>query len=58
MKIVWTRKARGRFVDILDYIEKRFGGTARQHLKIKTKEFTVLLRAFPEIGTLEIRDRN
>ena len=58
MKIVWTRKARNRFVDILEYIEDKFGRTVRDHFKIKTKEFTMLLREFPEIGTLEIRDRN
>lgn len=58
MKIIWTRKAEGKFINILDYIEKKFGETARQHFKIKTKEFTILLREFPEIGTLEIRDRN
>ena len=58
MKIIWTRKAVGRFVDILDYIEEKFGKTARQHFKNKTKEFTILLKEFPEIGALEIRDRN
>jgi len=58
VKIIWTRKAEGRLVDILDYIEEKFGETARLHFKIKTKEFTILLREFPEIGTLEIRDRN
>lgn len=58
MKIVWARTARNRFADILDYIDKEFGGAARQHFKIKTKEFTTLLREFPEIGTLEIRDKN
>jgi plasmid stabilization system protein ParE len=58
MKIVWTRKARNRLVGILDYIDDKFGGTARDHFKIKTKEFTMLLSEFPEIGTLEIRDRN
>ena len=58
MKIIWTRTAEARFFAILDYIEKKFGETARQHFKIKTKEFTILLREFPEIGTLELRDKN
>jgi plasmid stabilization system protein ParE len=58
MRVIWTRKAEGRFVDILDYIQKKFGETARQHFMIKTKEFTILLREFPEIGTLELRDKN
>jgi plasmid stabilization system protein ParE len=58
MRIVWTRKAQNKFVDILEYIEQKFSETARDAFKIKTKEFTVLLDKFPEIGTLEIRDRN
>lgn len=33
MRIIWTKKAEGRFVDILDYIEEEFGETARQHFK-------------------------
>lgn len=59
MKIIWTtRKSRNRFADILDYIEKDFGESARQHFRTKTKEFTILLKEFPQMGALEIRDKN
>ncbi|MEX2231186.1 MAG: type II toxin-antitoxin system RelE/ParE family toxin [Cyclobacteriaceae bacterium] len=54
MKIIWTRRARTQFTDILDYIEREFGEGPMEHFKTKTKEFTVLLKEFPEIGTLEV----
>lgn len=58
MRLIWTKKARDRFADILDYIEKEFGATARKQFRTKTKEFTKLLKEFPEMGTLEISDKN
>lgn len=57
MRIVWTEKARKGFSDILDYIELKFGNTARQSFTVKTKDFTRLLSEFPEIGTLEIPEK-
>lgn len=57
MKITWTRKAEKRFTEILDYIEMEFGQTSRDHFKTKTKDFTTLLKEFPEIGTLEVGDK-
>jgi len=57
MKIVWTRTARKKFNEIVEYIHHRFGETARQSFITKTKDFTTLLVEFPEIGTLEIPDK-
>jgi plasmid stabilization system protein ParE len=57
MTIVWTKKARKRFSEILDYIELKFGDSARRSFITKTKDFTRLLYEFPEIGTLEIPDK-
>lgn len=54
MKIIWTRRAQTAFADILDYIGREFGETSREHFKRKTKHFTLLLKEFPEIGTLEV----
>ena len=54
MRIVWTKKARKRFGEILDYIHLKFGDTARHSFITRTKDFTRLLYEFPEIGTLEI----
>ena len=57
MRIVWTKKARKRFSEILDYIELKFGDSARHSFITKTKDFTRLLYEFPEIGTLEIPEK-
>jgi plasmid stabilization system protein ParE len=57
MRIVWTKRARGRFSEILDYIKLKFGDTARQSFVTRTKDFTRLLYEFPEIGTLEIPEK-
>lgn len=54
MKIIWTRNAKRRMADILDYIEKEFGIISGEHLRTKTKDFTILLEEFSEIGTLEV----
>ncbi len=58
MRIVWTKKARKRFGEILDYIQLKFGDTTRRSFITKTKDFTRLLYEFPEMGTLEIPEKN
>ena len=57
MKIIWTRKAGKRFTEILDYIEREFGQTSKEHFRTKTRDFTILLKEFPEIGTLKFPAR-
>jgi plasmid stabilization system protein ParE len=57
MRLFWTKKARTRLAEILDYIEEEFGEAARQQFRSRTHEFTNLLKEFPEMGSLEIRDK-
>lgn len=57
MRLIWTKTARSRFAEILNYIEREFGESARQQFRSKTKEFTTLLKEFPEMGAVEIRDK-
>ena len=57
MRIVWTKRARKRFGEILDHIQLKFGDNARHSFITKTKDFTRLLYEFPEIGTLEIPEK-
>ena len=57
MRLIWTKTARSRFAEILNYIEEEFGESARQQFRSKTKEFTTLLKEFPEMGAVEIRDK-
>lgn len=58
MKLTWTKKARDRFGEILNYIEDEFGDFAREHFRTRTKEFTKLLKDFPEMGSIEVREKN
>ncbi|HEX9649874.1 MAG TPA: type II toxin-antitoxin system RelE/ParE family toxin [Cyclobacteriaceae bacterium] len=57
MRLFWTKKARTRLAEILHYIEEEFGEAARQQFRSRTHEFTNLLKEFPEMGSLEIRDK-
>lgn len=57
MTLFWTKNAKNRFEKILDYIEKEFGHAARHDFRTRTKEFTVLLKEFPEIGSIEVREK-
>ncbi|MDP4809938.1 MAG: type II toxin-antitoxin system RelE/ParE family toxin [Saprospiraceae bacterium] len=58
MKLVWTEKAQQRIGEILEYIEREFGAKARQTFREKTQDFTRILIQFPEMGTLEIKEKN
>jgi plasmid stabilization system protein ParE len=58
MKLVWTEKAQQRISEVLEYIEREFGAKARQIFLEKTQDFTRILIEFPEMGTLEIKEKN
>lgn len=58
MELVWTKRAEKKFSEILNHIEDEFGSIARQSFRSKTRDFTALLVEFPEIGPIEIRDKN
>lgn len=58
MKLVWTEKAQRRIGEVLEYIEREFGTKARQTFIEKTQDFTQILIEFPEMGTLEIKEKN
>ncbi|SRR5258706_15189380 len=58
MKVVWTKTAQKRLQAILFYIQKEFGDNAKMHFRTRAIDFTKLLAEFPEIGTLEIKEKN
>ena len=58
MRIVWTKRALRRLSEILEYIEIEFGVVARESFRSQTKDFTRLLAEFPEMGTLEVKEKN
>lgn len=57
MTLTWTKNAKIRFEEILDYIEKEFGHAARHDFRTRTKEFTFLLKEFPEMESIEVREK-
>ena len=58
MKVVWTKTAERRLQEILFYIQEEFGDNAKMHFRSRAMDFTKLLPEFPEIGTLEVKEKN
>lgn len=46
MRIVWAKTAKKRLVEILDYIQLKFGDNITQSFRTKTRDFTRLLSEF------------
>ena len=57
MKVVWTKTAEKRLQEILDYIQQEFGDNPKQQFRSRAMDFTMLLPQFPEMGTLEVRQK-
>ena len=57
LRVSWTKRSVNQFVQIQDYLESEFGLNIRNAF---TKKFFVILenlQTFPELGTLEVRDK-
>lgn len=57
-EVVFTKRAERDFESILNYISNEFGTQATIHFKDLVIEFASLIQNFPEIGSLEISDKN
>ena len=58
MRIYWTKKSETRFQEIYTYILTEFGDKSSKKFKDKVFDFLELLERFPELGTLEVPDKN
>ncbi len=58
MRIVWTKTAQKRLQEILMYIQEEFGDNAKLQFRSRAMDFTRLLAEFPEMGTLEIKEKH
>ena len=58
MRVVWTKTAQRRLQEILIYIQVEFGDNAKLQFRSRATDFTRLLAEFPEMGTLEIKEKN
>ena len=57
-EVVFAKRAEKDFENILKYIESKFGDQAGIHFKSLVLEFATILQSFPEIGSLEVEDKN
>ena len=57
MKLVWTKKATIRLEEILEYIESEFGKTARDQVRTRIMEFTLLLTEFRKLAQSKSRKK-
>ena len=58
MRIFWTKKSQSRFTEIDSYISNEFGEKSSMKFRNKVFNFLELLERFPELGTLEVAEKN
>jgi plasmid stabilization system protein ParE len=58
MKIYWTNRSHARFLKIKAYINKEFGKASSTKFQDNVFDFLELLEKFPELGSLEVADKN
>jgi len=57
-EVVFTKRAERDFETILNYIERKFGSQTGIRFRNLVLEFATILQSFPEIGSLELEDKN
>jgi plasmid stabilization system protein ParE len=58
LNVVFSSRAERDFEDIITYIKGEFGSKASLDFKSLVFHFTDLVKAFPEIGSLELPEKN
>jgi plasmid stabilization system protein ParE len=58
MRIFWTKRSQSRFQEIHTYISTEFGELPSAKFRNKVFDFLELLERFPELGTLEVAEKN
>ncbi|HNP17660.1 MAG TPA: type II toxin-antitoxin system RelE/ParE family toxin [Fulvivirga sp.] len=57
MTIFWTKKSKTKFLEIAEYIQLKFGSKSSEKFTDKVLDFIELIRRFPELGSLEVSDK-
>ncbi len=57
LEIYWTKRAQRKFENIVIYLEEEWGIRIRKAFVRKVYEFLELLSEFPELGTLENKEK-
>lgn len=58
MKVFWTKKSQFSFQEINTYISTEFDEKASSKFRNRVFDFLELLQRFPELGTLEVAEKN
>jgi len=54
LKVVWTKRAKENYINILTYIANKFGNSSGEKYHHRVEELINLLRQFPELGTNQV----
>ena len=58
LEIVWTKRADKKFDKILEYLSDEWGDNVSKAFVKKVYDFVEILTEFPEIGTLEYKEKD
>ncbi len=58
LKIVWSKRASKRFDDIVSFLVNEWGEKSAKDFIINVFDFLETLSEFPEIGSLENKEKN
>ncbi|MDO8951011.1 MAG: type II toxin-antitoxin system RelE/ParE family toxin [Draconibacterium sp.] len=58
LTIYWSKRADSKFDSIIEFIQNEWGEAVTKAFVKKVYDFLDILEEFPEIGTLENRERN
>jgi len=57
LKIIWSKRADKKFDKIIDYLNESFGESVTKSFVRKVYDFLDILSEFPELGSIENRER-
>jgi len=58
LKIYWTKRADQKFTQITEYLVKEWGESVAKAFTKKVYDFLDILSEFPEIGTVEHKEKD
>lgn len=57
MRIFWTKRSKNRFQEIFQHSTSEFGTKTSERFKTRVWDFLELLSKFPELGSLEVPNK-
>lgn len=57
LDVIWSKRAAKKFQSIVDYLQIEWGDTVTSAFIRKTNDLLDILKEFPEVGSIEIPDR-